>query len=84
MTKYYSMKLHDRIALNIIKKLDVKNIYIENNDKVKSYALYISQKTSINYSRAISILTIKTKRSITIIELMKIASILDVSLSDLL
>lgn len=78
------MKLHDRIALNIIKKLDAKNIYIENNDKVKSYALYISQKTSINYSRAISILTIKTKRSITIIELMEIASILDVSLTDLL
>lgn len=78
------MKLHDRIALNIIKKLDAKNIYIENNDKVKSYALYISQKTSINYSRARSILTIKTKRSITIIELMEIASILDVSLTDLL
>lgn len=84
MTKYYSMELHDRIALNIIKKLDEKNVCIENNDKIKSYALYISQKTSINYSRARNILTIKNKRSITIIELMEIASILDVSLTDLL
>lgn len=78
------MELHDRIALNIIEKLDSKNISIENNDKIKSYALYLSQKTSIKYSRARIILTIKTKRSIMIKELMEIADILKVSLTELI
>lgn len=78
------MELHDRIALNIIGKLDSKNISIENNDKIKSYALYLSQKTSIKYSRARIILTIKTKRSIMIKELMEIADILKVSLTELI
>ena len=78
------MELHDRIALNIIEKLDSKNISIENNDKIKSYALYLSQKTSIKYSRARIILTIKTKRSIMVKELMEIADILKVSLTELI
>ena len=63
------LNVHDQVASNIIKYLDSLNIECEDN-KIKSYAKYLSNITGLKYKRLETILSIGVKRRITLMEVM--------------
>ena len=63
------LSVHDQVALNIIKYLDTLNIECKEN-KIKSYAKYLSNITGLNYKRLETILSVGVKRRITLMEVM--------------
>ena len=72
------MNVHDKVALNIIKYLDTQNIEYKDN-KIKEYSIYLSKVTALRQKRLETILSVGTKRRITIMEVLAICDGLQIT-----
>ena len=79
MKKEY--KMQDKVVKNIINALD--SILQEQEDKINAYVEYLSKLTDLKPNRIRTILNVNRKRRITIEELYKISTALQMSLSEL-